>query len=69
MELDKERLAGIAAGEEGKGVGGKKKKAPGPGRGPSKASVLGKALGLIRWLDSGNEWLEGEVRRLEGDGR
>ncbi|KAL7416953.1 hypothetical protein BDY24DRAFT_378808 [Mrakia frigida] len=40
------------------------KAAPGEGRGGSKSSVLGKAVGLVRWLGEGNEWLEREVERL-----
>lgn len=59
--LDKDALAAMVVGKQLKGA----KKAPGPGKGPSKASVLGKAVGLVRWLDRGNEWLEEEIERLE----
>lgn len=41
------------------------RRAPGPGRGPSKASALHRAVGLIRWLEEGNEYLTNEVSRLE----
>lgn len=37
----------------------------GRGKGGSKAGVLRKTVGLIRWLSEGNQWMEEEVGRLE----